>query len=87
MRPWGRDEREMTNQRESAMEWRCGLPVAPRGATRTLAARSPPGRWRRWREAMESDGVACRQGPSEQRGWRGQDDVRRGRGVRLPWRR
>ena len=46
----------MTSRPGSAMEWRCGRPAAPRGAGRMLAARSPPGRWRRWRQVMENDG-------------------------------
>ena len=58
MRLWERDKREKTNQRESAMGWRCGRPAAPRGAARMLAARSPPGRWRRWRQETENDEVA-----------------------------
>ena len=49
-RPWERDGRETMNQLESAMEWRCGLPVAPRDATMTPAACSPPGRWQRGRQ-------------------------------------
>ena len=48
-RPWERDGPETTNQLELATEWRCGLPAAPRGATRMLATRSPSGQWRRWR--------------------------------------
>ena len=71
MRPWVRDERGTTNKRESSMEWRCGRPVAPRGAARMLATRSPPGRWQRWWQATENDGVAHRREPSEQHGGEG----------------
>ena len=61
----------MTNRPGSVMEWRCSRPAAPRGAARALAARSPPGRWRRWRQAMENDRVARRREPSERRGGEG----------------
>ena len=47
--PWEHGVRETKNRLESAAEWRCGRPAAPTGAARTLAARSPPGRLRRWR--------------------------------------
>ena len=87
VRPWERDKRGTTNQRESAMEWRCGRPAAPRGAARMLATRSPPGRWRRWRQATENDGVARQWETSEQRGRRGQPGAQRERGERPAWRR
>ena len=53
-----RDVHGTRNRPGSAMEWRCGRPAAPMGAARTLAARSPPGRWRRWRQETENDEVA-----------------------------
>ena len=84
VRPWERDEHETTNQRESAMEWRCGRPVVPRGAARMLAARSPPGRWRRWRQATENDGEARRWGLSKRHGWRERLGAQRGPGKRRP---
>ena len=86
-RPWERDERETTNQRESVTEWRCGRPAAPRGATRMLAARSSPGRWRRWRQATENYEVAHRREPSERHGWRGRPGAQREHGKCPPWRR
>ena len=69
MRPWERDVRGTKNRPGSAMEWRCGHPAAPMGAARTLAARSPLGRWRRWRRETENDEVDRRREPTEQR-WR-----------------
>ena len=84
---WERDGREMTSWLGSAMEWRCGRPAASRGAARMLAARSPPGRWRRWRQVTENDEAARRWEPSERRGWRGQPDAQRRCGVHPPWRR
>ena len=82
-----RDERGMTNRPGSAMEWRYGRPAAPSGAAWMLAACSPPGRWRRWRQATANDGEARRQGPSGRRERQEQPRTRRGRSVRLPWRR
>ena len=63
-----RGARETKNRQGSAMEWRCGRPTAPKDAARTPAARSPPGRWQRWRRETENDEVARRREPSEQRG-------------------
>ena len=69
------------------MEWRCGRPAASRGATRMLAACSPPGRWQRWRQATENNGEAHRREPSGRRGRREQPGARRELGERLPWMR
>ena len=71
----------------SPMEWQCGRPAAPWGAARMLAARSPPGRWRRWRQETENDKVARRREPSERRGRRGQPGAQHERDERPPWRR
>ena len=83
---WEHDERETTNRRGSAMEWRCNRPAAPRGAARMLAAHSPPGRWRRWRQTMGNDEVARPWGLSERHRRRGQPGAQHERGTRLPWR-
>ena len=48
-----------------------GVAVRPscrtEGCSEGVAARSPPGRWRRWRQETENDEVARRREPSEQR--------------------
>ena len=87
MRPWERDVRGTSNWLGSAMEWRCGRPAAPKGAARTPAARSLPGRWQRWRREMENDEAARRREPSKRRGRRGQPDAQLEHGERPPWRR
>ena len=77
VRPWGRDERETTNQLGLATEWRCSLPATLMGAAKMLAARSPLDRWRRWRQATGNDEGIHRLAPSGRRGWREQPGARR----------
>ena len=83
----GRGERETMRRPESATGWRCGLLAAPKDAETTPAARSPPGRWRRWLQATENDEEAHEREPSGRRGWREQPGNRRELGEHLPWMR
>ena len=86
-RPWERNGRATMNQLELATGWRCGLPAALRDAATTLAARSLPGRWQRWRQAKENDEEARRQEPSKRHERREQPDARRELDERQPWTR
>ena len=87
VRPWVCDEHEMMSQLELATKWRRDLPAAPRDAAMMLAARFPPGRWRRSQKVTENDWEAHQRVPSGPRGRREQPDARRELGERQPWMR
>ena len=85
--PWVRDGRGTTSQLESATGWRCGHPAAPKDAGTRPAARSPSGRWRRWRRATENDVGGHRRALSGRREWGEQPGARREPDERQPWTR